>query len=83
MEATELGNLSQDEARKRGIRQGGYSLLNLRADCADVGDDGGALDHNVLDRRYATSVPMTSYPGFASIYPGEPRTYGVDLSAKF
>jgi iron complex outermembrane recepter protein len=78
-------NLSQDEAPQRGIRQGGYSLLNLRAELPVTSALTVALwSHNVLDRRYATSGANAYVTlGFASIYPGEPRTYGVDLSARF
>jgi hypothetical protein len=39
---------------------------------------------NVLDRRYniaGANAYLTL--GFASMYPGEPSTYGVDVSAKF
>jgi iron complex outermembrane receptor protein len=78
-------NLSQDEAPQLGIRQGGYSLLNLRTELPLTSGMTVALwSHNVLDRRYNTSGANAYLTlGFASQYPGEPRTYGVDLSAKF
>ncbi len=78
-------NLSEDEAPELGIRQGGYSLLNLRAELPVTPWMTVALwGRNVLDRRYniaGANAYLTL--GFASMYPGEPRTYGVDVSAKF
>ncbi len=78
-------NLSGDEAPGPGIRQGGYALANLRAEMPLNSQVTIALwARNVFEQKYYTAGINAYYTiGYAALYPGEPRTFGVDLTAKF
>ena len=78
-------NLSGDEAPGPGILQPGYTLANLRAEFAlNPRMTVSLWSRNVFNKEYYTSGINAFYTlGYAALFPGEPRTYGVDLRAKF
>lgn len=65
----------------------GYKLANSRVDLRDIGDSGisaGFFMKNVFNNHYLVS-PVIALPQFPANIgnPGEPRTYGIEVSYKF
>jgi iron complex outermembrane receptor protein len=65
----------------------GYTTLNLRYSWNDImGSDisFGAFVRNVTDKLYYISgYAMGASGGYNTAYPGEPRTFGAEISVKF
>jgi len=68
-----------------GLTQKGYALTNLRADWEIKPNLVASLwARNVFDQNYAVGgVNVYDSLGYNFVYPGEPKTYGVELNVKF
>jgi iron complex outermembrane receptor protein len=64
-----------------------YSIVNLRADFREIAGTGldiGVFVKNVFDEEYyASGVDLSAALGVATHAPGDPRTYGVQVSYHF
>ncbi|WP_246604728.1 TonB-dependent receptor [Aquisediminimonas sediminicola] len=70
-----------------GTKLDGYSTVNLRYDWKDIMNSKVSLAayvRNVGDKMYYISgYAMGASGGYNTAYPGEPRTFGAELSVKF
>jgi iron complex outermembrane receptor protein len=65
----------------------GYALVNLRLDWRKIMGSqvsAGVFIKNVLDKQtYVGGMPLGGALGLNTAIPGEPRTFGFELSYKF
>ena len=74
-------------AARPGTRLPSYELVNARIGVDDIGGTGisaAFFAKNIFDKEYFVGgIGLGTAGGYNLAVPGEPRTYGVDLSFRF